>query len=88
MVSVNVLKAFEKSVTREVFIKVAGNGRLPEKWTSNVTSVKPTYTDGTTGGPGKNARRKGKGSSKWTNKNQRQVQLSNPKKFTNARNIN
>ncbi len=67
-VSADVLKMLRINTTNEVFTQIVGNGRLPDKWVGNVTSGLALYTDGTTGGEGKNARRKGKSTSNWVRK--------------------
>ena len=64
------LKLFKNNVSQETFVQTVGQGRLADIWIANVTSGKALYTDGTMGGPGKNARRKGKSTSNWA-KNQR-----------------
>jgi len=51
-----------------MFIEKVGHGRLADKWIANVTTEKALYTDGTSGGEGKNARRKGKSTSEWLKK--------------------
>ena len=48
-----------------------GRGRLADKWIQNVTSPlaqKVRYTDGSKGGKGKHAQRKGKSTSGWAKK--------------------
>ena len=67
-VSADVLKMLKTNTTYEVFTQIVGNGRLPDNWVENVTSGRALYTDGTTGGAGKNARRKGKSTSNWARK--------------------
>eukprot|EP00559_Dactyliosolen_fragilissimus_P000453 CAMPEP_0184860966 /NCGR_PEP_ID=MMETSP0580-20130426/5746_1 /TAXON_ID=1118495 /ORGANISM="Dactyliosolen fragilissimus" /LENGTH=769 /DNA_ID=CAMNT_0027358263 /DNA_START=317 /DNA_END=2626 /DNA_ORIENTATION=- len=70
-VSANVMKVFRKNVSAETFVEVVGNGRLADNWIANVTSAKALYTDGTSGGANKNARRKGKSTSGWLKKQRR-----------------
>ena len=69
--SADVLKIFRNSVSEEDFIATVGSGRLADNWVANVRSGKALYTDGTTGGKGKNARRKGKSTSDWAKKQRR-----------------
>ena len=69
--SADVLKAFRNSVSEEDFVATVGSGRLADNWIANVRSGKALYTDGTTGGKGKNARRKGKSTSDWAKKQRR-----------------
>ena len=71
MCSANVLSIFRNSVTEEEYRLTVGKGRLANKWIANVTSPlaqKVRYTDGTKGGKGKHARRKGKSTSNWKQK--------------------
>jgi len=68
LVNGNVLNIFKNNVSKELFNKKAGNGRLADNWVANVTSVKVQYTDGSMKGAGKNARRKGKSTSNWAKK--------------------
>lgn len=65
LVSSPVLKILRSSVPDQVYESIVGSGRLADSWTENVTSIKALYTDGTRGGSGKNARRKGKSTSNW-----------------------
>ena len=67
-ISADVLKLLKASVSEEEYTQIAGRGRLADKWVENVTSGMALYTDGTMGGAGKNARRKGKSTSKWAKK--------------------
>lgn len=66
-----------------------GKGRLADKWIANVTSPlaqKVRYTDGTKGGKGKHARRKGKSTSNWKQKEatiQARKKENKAKKFYN-----
>ena len=69
--SADVLKVFRNSVSEEDFVATVGSGRLADNWVANVRSGKALYTDGTTGGKGKNARRKGKSTSDWAKKQRR-----------------
>lgn len=69
--SADVLKIFRNSVSEDDFIATVGSGRLADNWVANVRSGKALYTDGTTGGKGKNARRKGKSTSDWAKKQRR-----------------
>ena len=68
MCSADVLQIFKNSVPEAEFVKVAGNGRLADSWIENVSSGLALYTDGTTGGQGKHAQRKGKSTSNWSKK--------------------
>ena len=68
MCSADVLKVFKNTVSEGDFVSVVGDGRLPDSWVENVTSARALYSDGTTGGQGKNARRKGKSTSNWAQK--------------------
>ena len=67
-VSANVLKMLRTHTSTEEYIEIVGAGRLADNWIANVTSGVAVYTDGTTGGEGKNARRKGKSTSNWAKK--------------------
>jgi hypothetical protein len=69
--SADVLKIFRNSISEDDFIATVGSGRLADNWIANVRSGKALYTDGTTGGKGKNARRKGKSTSEWAKKQRR-----------------
>lgn len=68
MCSADVLKIFQNMVSEDDYVKIVGDGRLPQNWIKNVTSGRALYSDGTTGGEGKNARRKGKSTSNWAQK--------------------
>ena len=71
MCSANVLSIFRNSVSEEEYRLTVGKGRLAEKWIENVTSPlaqKVRYTDGSKGGKGKHAQRKGKSTSGWEKK--------------------
>ena len=68
LVNYFVLQSFKSAVPSNRFKEIVGNGRLPDQWIANVTTKKVFYTDGTTGGAGKNARRKGKSTSGWLRK--------------------
>lgn len=67
-VSANVLKMLRAHTTTEEYSAIVGSGRLADNWIANVTSGVAVYTDGTAGGEGKNARRKGKSTSNWAKK--------------------
>jgi hypothetical protein len=66
--SANVLSQFRNSVSEEDYRLTVGNGRLADHWIANITGPRALYTDGSKGGAGKNARRKGKSTSDWTKK--------------------
>ena len=89
MCSANVLSIFRNSVTEEEYRLTVGKGRLADKWIANVTSPlaqKVRYTDGTKGGKGKHARRKGKSTSNWKQKEatiQARKEEKKAKKFYN-----
>ncbi|KAL7491890.1 hypothetical protein ACHAWT_005097 [Skeletonema menzelii] len=71
MCSANVLSIFRNSVSDEEYRLTVGRGRLADKWIQNVTSPlaqKVRYTDGSKGGRGKHAQRKGKSTSGWVKK--------------------
>jgi len=68
LLSANVLRIFKLNVPSNIFAERVGHGRLADKWVANVTSEKALYTDGSWGGEGKNARRKGKSTSDWLKK--------------------
>eukprot|EP00566_Odontella_aurita_P007799 CAMPEP_0113557394 /NCGR_PEP_ID=MMETSP0015_2-20120614/17770_1 /TAXON_ID=2838 /ORGANISM="Odontella" /LENGTH=702 /DNA_ID=CAMNT_0000458821 /DNA_START=314 /DNA_END=2419 /DNA_ORIENTATION=- /assembly_acc=CAM_ASM_000160 len=72
LVSANVLRMFRINVSEDVFVERVGTGRLADNWLANVTSYKALYTDGTAGGAGKNARRKGKSTSDWAKKQKKE----------------
>ena len=68
LVSASVLKLLKASLPNKKYKQIVGSGRLADSWIKNVTSIKAMYTDGTKGGPDKNARRKGKSTSDWIKK--------------------
>lgn len=79
-VSSDVLTMLRNNTSAEEYSKIVGNGRLANHWVANVTSGVALYTDGTIGGAGKNARRKGKSTSDWTKKQrQKEQELMNRK---------
>lgn len=63
-----VLTLFRNSTSEEEYQLTVGRGRLADKWIANVTSPKALYTDSSTKGAGKNARRHGKSTSGWAKK--------------------
>lgn len=80
-VSSDVLTSLRINTNDEEYKKIVGDGRLADKWVANVTSGLALYTDGTTGGAGKNARRKGKSTSDWAKKQrQKDEEIRNRKK--------
>ncbi|KAL9183497.1 hypothetical protein ACHAXT_004353 [Thalassiosira profunda] len=66
--SANVLAMFRNSVTDEDYKLTVGEGRLADRWIANITGPRALYTDGSSGGAGKHARRKGKSTSDWAKK--------------------
>ena len=58
--SANVLALFRDSVSAEEYELTVGNGRLAGHWLANISSPRALYTDGSGGGEGKAARRRGK----------------------------
>lgn len=66
--SANVLTMFRNSVSKEDYHLTVGKGRLADEWLANITGPRALYTDGSKGGAGKNARRKGKSTSEWARK--------------------
>jgi len=66
--SANVLSLFRSSVSEEDFILTVGKGRLADHWIANIKGPRALYTDGSKGGAGRNARRKGKSTSNWKKK--------------------
>jgi len=66
--SANVLTMFKNSVSEEDYHLTVGKGRLADHWIANITGPRALYTDGSKGGAGKNARRKGKSTSDWVKK--------------------
>mmetsp|Transcript_26991 Transcript_26991/g.46024 ORF Transcript_26991/g.46024 Transcript_26991/m.46024 type:complete len:916 (+) Transcript_26991:80-2827(+) len=66
--SANVLTMFRNSVSEEEYELTVGKGRLADHWIANITGPRALYTDGSTGGAGKHARRKGKSTSDWVKK--------------------
>lgn len=66
--SPNVLSFFRNSVTGKDYHLTVGDGRLADHWVANVKGPKALYTDGSAGGEGKHARRKGKSTSDWVKK--------------------
>ena len=71
VVNADILKVLRNTISEEDYIAKVGEGRLADNWIANVPGVKALYTDGTTGGEGKNARRKGKSTSNWAKKQRR-----------------
>ena len=70
-----VLTLFRNNTTEEDYRLTVGKGRLAANWIANVTSPKALYTDGSSRGAGKNARRQGKSTSNWAKKQkQKEVQ--------------
>lgn len=63
-----VLTLFRNSTTEEDYQLTVGRGRLADNWIVNVTSPKALYTDSSTKGAGKNAKRHGKSTSGWAKK--------------------
>ena len=63
-----VLTLFRNNTTEEEYRLTVGQGRLAANWIANVTSPKALYTDGSSRGAGKNARRQGKSTSNWAKK--------------------
>lgn len=66
--SADVLLFFKKYVSEEDFVLTVGKGRLADNWISNIKGPRALYTDGSKGGPGKHARRKGKSTSNYVKK--------------------
>jgi hypothetical protein len=85
MVSADVLKMLRKNLPHADFESTAGNGRLAENWICNVTSGKALYTDGTMGGEGKHARRKGKSTSDWAKKQRKRTAVIQMRKEEKAK---
>ena len=67
--SANVLTLFRNSVSEEDYHLTVGKGRLADHWIANITGPRALYTDGSKGGAGKHAKRKGKSTSNWAKKN-------------------
>ena len=80
LVSAQVLKMLRTTLSSENYKRIVGYGRLADGWIKNVTSIKATYTDGTKGGPGKNARRQGKSTSDWIKKQKAKEKKHSSKK--------
>lgn len=71
LVSKNVLKALRTNISADKYEEIVGSGRIADDWVKNVDKSGANvvlYTDGTSGGEGKNARRKGKSTSDWLRK--------------------
>ena len=66
--SANVLACFRSCVSEEDYRLTVGKGRLADHWIANIKGPRALYTDGSKGGVGKNARRKGKSTSDWARK--------------------
>lgn len=66
--SANVLACFRSCVSDEDYRLTVGKGRLADHWIANIKGPRALYTDGSKGGVGKNARRKGKSTSDWARK--------------------
>jgi hypothetical protein len=66
--SANVLACFRSCVSEEDYRLTVGKGRLADHWIANIKGPRALYTDGSKGGAGKNARRKGKSTSDWAKK--------------------
>ena len=54
--------------------------RLADKWIQNVTSPRAIYSDLSKGGAGKNARRKGKSTSGWKKKKEKEIEMKKSRK--------
>lgn len=83
-VSSDVLKSLRINTTDNEYKKIVGDGRLADKWVANVTSAVALYTDGTSGGAGKNARRKGKSTSDWAKKQRQRDEEIKRRKIVKA----
>lgn len=66
--SANILTMFRNRLSEDEFRLTVGKGRLADHWIANVKGPKALYTDGSSGGADKHARRKGKSTSDWTKK--------------------
>ena len=70
--SADVLAFFRKSVSEEEYKLTVGKGRLADNWIANIKGPRALFTDGSSGGAGKNARRKGKSTSNYMKKQKEQ----------------
>lgn len=66
--SAHILTFFRNNVSKEEFRLTVGEGRLADNWIANIKGPRALYTDGSTGGADKHARRKGKSTSNWVKK--------------------
>eukprot|EP00978_Attheya_sp_CCMP212_P001288 scaffold2680_cov57-Attheya_sp.AAC.3 len=71
-----------ESMGEDTFMEIAGSGRLADHWIANVKSSKAIYTDGSMGGAGKHARRKGKSTSDWAKKQRKKENVHKERKVT------
>ena len=65
-----ILTLYRNNTSEEDYRLTVGKGRLADSWIANVTSPRALYTDGSSRGAGKNARRAGKSTSNWAKKQQ------------------
>lgn len=65
-----ILTFYRNNSSEEDYRLTVGKGRLADSWIANVTSPRALYTDGSSRGAGKNARRAGKSTSNWAKKQQ------------------
>eukprot|EP00804_Cyclotella_cryptica_P028082 CCRYP_016148-RB/>CCRYP_016148-RB protein AED:0.01 eAED:0.01 QI:153/1/1/1/0.14/0.12/8/2051/850 len=65
-----ILTFYRNNTSEEDYRLTVGQGRLADSWIANVTSPRALYTDGSSRGAGKNARRAGKSTSNWAKKQQ------------------
>ncbi len=79
-VSADVLEVLRQNVSHDEFTEIVGTGRLADHWIKNVKSVSTLYTDGSTGGENKHARRKGKSTSGWARKQRERGELLQQRK--------
>ncbi len=79
-VSADVLQVLRQNVSHDEFTEIVGDGRLADHWIKNVKSVSTLYTDGSTGGENKHARRKGKSTSGWARKQRERGELLQQRK--------
>ena len=66
--SADVLAFFRNAVSEEDYVLTVGKGRLADHWIANIRGPRALYTDGSSGGAGKHARRKGKSTSDYVKK--------------------
>lgn len=63
-----ILTLFRNNTSEDEYRLTVGKGRLADGWVANVTGPRALYTDGSSRGAGRHARRQGKSTSGWAKK--------------------